>query len=99
MKLKERTRIRSRDTAAPGESEGLRFLKRVAEVICYECDVTHTFAAEPGAYVITVSGKGDALTFYFDRADVDDIDGESFRLAAMRFLERCLKTFGNQRVH
>jgi hypothetical protein len=54
---------------------------------------------EPGAYVVRVTGNVDTLDFYFDRADVDDIDGENFRDAAMRFLERCLKTFRGRSVH
>ena len=99
-------RVRTRPAAGAeqsatqaAESEGLRFLRKVAEVVCYECDATHELEEEPAAYVITISGHGEALKFYFDRAEVDDIDGESFRLAAMRFLERCLQTFRNDRVH
>jgi hypothetical protein len=89
----------SRETAGAGESEGLRFLKRMAEVICHECEVTHTLVEDPDACIITVTGDGDSVEFYFARADIDDIEGGSFRIAAMRFLEHCLKTFRSRSVH
>ena len=89
----------ARTRAEADESEGLRFLRRMAEIICHECDVTHLLVEEPNAYVIAITGNGDTLKFYFDRADVDDIDGDNFRIAAMRFLERCLKTFRGRSVH
>ena len=94
-----RTRSKSGPPVGAGGSEGRRFLVRIAELVCSECGVTYEFVEEPGAYVITVTGKGQTLRFYFERADADDIDDDNFNIAAMRFLERCLKTFRNASVH
>ena len=93
------TRAGRRRTPEAIESEGLAFLKRIAEVVCRECEVTHTLVEERGTCVITVTGNDDVVKFYFNQAEFEDMDCEKFRVGAMKFLEHFLKTFRARSVH
>ena len=77
-------------SAAP---QGLAFVRRLAELVCGDYELLHSWSVTGEDYALTVECRGRTLTFHFDRAMVDRPGSNEYREVVEQMLERLRKEF------